>query len=258
MDKEYLAKHNLSEAQKKFQRIVEYVDFNYNIDEAEEPQGNPNMPMGQEGGNGNEMPIDAPEEPNMGGMQNIPDQEIGGEQDTSQGVAEFTPQGGEGNPNIPQYQEDPTPEGMESEEEEVIDVDDLTKSQEKTEHDVKHLDNKIEKLIGLIDKVQSDIDANNQHIEDLKKEFEKRNPTQVEKMTLRAKKGYPYNQTPESFWDKKEAEGDYSVESDNDGENDARYKITKGDIDRATDWASIYKSIDNGTFNQSLRDILSF
>ena len=147
--------------------------------------------------------------------------------------------------------------GEEGDDEEVIDVDELVDTQDETKAKVAKLDGKIESLIQIITKLESGLDQNSAHMEELKKEFEKRNPTQVEKMTLRAKKGYPFAESPDEYWAGKEAEGDYSPESDNNGVGDERYAITKNDVDNITDWDSIYKSIGNGDFHQDLKSILS-
>ena len=79
------------------------------------------------------------------------------------------------------------------EEDDVIDVDDLTKAQEKTNDkvnsvgkDLGKVDTRIEKLLGAIETLQGMFDKNNQEIADLKSEFEKRNPTQTEKLNLRS------------------------------------------------------------------------
>ena len=210
---------------------------------------------------GGGMPGGAPMGGGMpGGDQNAmggsPD---GGQAPAPQGSEEPQSNGVEGfNPQVPDpsMQQAPAPE--ENSDEEVIDVDDLTKSQEKAESKITDVEGKIERLMSLIDKVEADIDRNNASMEQLKQEFEKRNPTQVEKMTLRAKQGYPFTQSPDDYWEKKEAEGNYSPEDDNNGEGEQRYTITKDDVNNITDWDSIYKSIDKGDFHQSLKDILNF
>ena len=201
-------------------------------------QGGDPMGGGMTGGDPNAMGV----APNAGGQAP--------EDTPSNGVEGF-------NPQVPDPNMGQTPAQEESDEE-VIDVDDLTKSQENSEKKITDVEGKIEHLMSLIDKVEADIDRNNANMEQLKQEFEKRNPTQVEKMTLRAKQGYPFTQSPDDYWAKKEAEGNYSPEDDNNGEGQERYTITKDDVNNITDWDSIYKSIDKGNFHQSLKDILNF
>lgn len=273
MDKEYLNKHNLTESQKRFQSILEYVvGGSSNVIREAGPQdedpnampGGPDMGGGMPQQGGPDMGGGAPMDPSAGGgmpPQGGPDAggeapmgedpnaapggpDMGGE---SQGVAEFNPQGA-------------APGGEDGQglgpDDEVIDVDELVDSQDETKSRVNRLSGKIESLIDMISKFEKDIDSNNQHIEELKQEIEKRNPTQVEKMTLRANKGYPFSQSPDEYWANKQAEGEYSPESDNDGVGDERYAITKSDVDGISDWDSIYKSIEDGSFHQDLKDIL--
>lgn len=287
MDKKFLEEHNLMEAAKRSRMIMEYMSgANANVFEddtpaeddmpaegpnaggAPAPGGDPGM-GGAPGGDpgmggapggdpamggapgGDPAMGGAPAGPDAGGAPmdgGMPGGDPGMGGDGSQGVEGFQPQG-EQQPMVPQ-------DGAPGEDEDIINVDDLTDSQEHTENKVDHLSSKVEKLIGMLDKFEADIDANNQHIEQLKQEFEKRNPTQVEKMTLRANKGYPFTDTPEDFWDRKEAEGTYSPDPDNNGIDDQRYQITKDDIDNVNDWNSIYKSIKNGDFHQDLSDLL--
>ena len=273
MDKQYLKEHNLTEAQKRFQSILEYVqtDSSHTLQEADPqgpPQGGPDpmadgpQPGGPQGGDpmgggmpgGDPMGGGAPGADQMGGAPQGGDPSMGGapDQNAPQGVEGFEPQGA-----------DPMGGGMPApdeggEDEEVIDVDELVDAQDDTKVKVAKLDGKIDALIKLIDKFESDIDQNNAHIDELKSEFEKRNPTQVEKMTLRAKQGYPFTESPDEYWADKEQEGNYSPEDDNNGVGDERYQITKNDVDNITDWASIYKSIDDGSFHQDLKDILNF
>lgn len=270
MDKKFLEKHNLTEGQKRFQSILEYVEMrNTNALEEAGPQDENDAPTpGPQGGSdmgGSPMPGGqdmggAPMAggPDMGGgqMPGGPDagtQQPGGPDmgadpnaGGAQGVEGFNPQG-ELPPSMPE----------EGDDEEVIDVDELVDTQDETKAKVAKLDGKIESLIQIITKLESGLDQNSTHMEELKKEFEKRNPTQVEKMTLRAKKGYPFAESPDEYWAGKEAEGDYSPESDNNGVGDERYAITKNDVDNITDWDSIYKSIGNGDFHQDLKSILS-
>lgn len=175
---------------------------------------------------------------------------MGQGEDQSQGVENFNPQVPDQNMQQPPVEEDS--------DEEVVSVEDLTKSQENSEQKIDSVESKIEKLLSLIDKVEADIDKNNSDMEQLKQEFERRNPTQVEKMTLRAKQGYPFNQSPDDYWSEKEKEGNYSPEDDRNGEGDQRYVITKDDVNNITDWDSIYKAIDKGNFHQSLKDLLNF
>lgn len=271
MDKNFLEEHNLTEKQKRFQSILEYIQRGgSDMLEADAPNApDPAMDGGAPApGNAPAMGGDpnagAPApggDPMMGGDPNGAAPAPGGDPamgddpnaaNAQNGVEEFNPQGAAPEPLTS------SPEENSDEDEEVIDVDELVDSQDEAQAKINNLDGKIDALIKLIGKFETDIDKNNAHIDELKQEIEKRNPTQVEKMTLRSDLGEPFNQTPKDFWAQKEAEGNYSPESDNDGVGDKRYEITKNDVDNITDWNSIYKSIDKGSFHQNLKDILNF
>ena len=138
----------------------------------------------------------------------------------------------------------------------IIDVDDLTNSQEETEKKIDALSDKFERLIGMLDGFEKQIDSSNERMETLRAEIEKRNPTPVEKMSIRAKNSYPFNITPDEYWKDKEATSNYSPEDDNNGADDPVYQITKDDIDNISDWNSIYKSLDDK--HGSLRDLFGY
>ena len=126
------------------------------------------------------------------------------------------------------------------EDEEVIDVDDITNAQEKMNNKVNHVgrelgdvDDKIETLLTSLEKMQQMIDNNNQEIAQFKKEFEKRNPTQTEKLNLRSLDSYPFNVNPKDYWDEKgiDPNSNYSGYADNDEPTDKEYIITNSDVD---------------------------
>ena len=203
MDKQYLAEHNLLEAQKKFQKIVEYSFMGgKTVDEAGDPN-DPNAGAPTPGGDPS-MGGAPGGDPSMGGGIPGGDPSMGGAPaedgaaEGSQGVPEFQPQVGDpsmgGAPGG-----DPS---MGEEDEDVIEIDDLTDSQKATEEKVDKLSDKLdrlEKFLDAFDKIESNIQANTEHLEQLRQDFEKRNPTQVEKMTLRAKQGYPFSQSPDEY-----------------------------------------------------------
>lgn len=184
----------------------------------------------------------APQDPGMAGGD--PSME-GGEAQPPQG---FSPQGEQPEQLGATPETDPN-----AEEEEVIDVDDLTDSQEETEKKIDALSDKFERLIGMLDGFEKQIDSSNERMETLRAEIEKRNPTPVEKMSIRAKNSYPFNITPDEYWQDKEATSNYSPEDDNNGADDPVYQITKDDIDNISDWNAIYKSLDDK--HDSLRDL---
>lgn len=241
MKKELLNNKVLCENYKNFRRLVEYSTLGSTNIMAEAGEENQNDPMN--GAN-----------PSMGG-NDMADPMAGGDPSMDGGEAQppqgFNPQGGE------QEQLGATPEtDPNQEEEEVIDVDDLTNSQEATEKKIDALSDKFERLIGMLDGFEKQIDSSNERMETLRAEIEKRNPTPVEKMSIRAKNSYPFNITPDEYWKDKEATSNYSPEDDNNGADDPVYQITKDDIDNISDWNSIYKSLDDK--HDSLRDLFGY
>jgi hypothetical protein len=122
----------------------------------------------------------------------------------------------------------------------TIDVEGLTNAEEKLNvkqnklgRDFAKVDNKIEKLIDTIANLQTALDGNNNELMALKAEFEKRNPTQTEKLDLRgAIDSYPFNVRPDDFWANKMKErGNYEVYADNDKSTEDQYAITASDIE---------------------------
>jgi hypothetical protein len=178
---------------------------------------------------------------------------MGGEMPQGQGAEGFEPQGQiEQDPNMSQAPIDSV------ENEEVIDVDELTDSQEDTEKKVDALTSKFDKLFQMIGSFEEKIKQSDENINALKQEIEKRNPTQIEKMSMRSKGGYPFNVSPDEYWADKEATSNYSTEDDENGVNQDQYKITKNDVDNMTDWASISKSLDEEGMFKDLKDIFEF
>lgn len=141
---------------------------------------------------------------------------------------------------------------------EVIDVDELTDTQEETEKKVDALSHKFEKLLGSLDSIEkriNNIDAHtNEYLGSLKSEIEKRNPTPMQRLTMRSTKSAPFGMTPNEYMNNYAPEN-YSSESDNNGADDPQYKITKDDIDSFTDYSSIAREFDG---KMGLKDIFGY
>lgn len=142
---------------------------------------------------------------------------------------------------------------------EVVDVDELTQSQETTEFKVDNVDDKLNKVLKIISKFNDAIEANDQKIEDLKKEFQKRNPTAEETLNLRSLTSYPFSERPDEYWKKQQEEHpNYNVISDNDvstADEQKEFEIRKGDIDNFNE-RDIMKSL--GESHIKLSDFLQF
>ena len=254
MDKKFLKENNLLEAHKQFMRLCEwsYTPTSIEEDDDQEQQDMVNNDPNAMGGEGVPPMDDNAQggDPNAMGGEDMPPMDGGmndGAQDANQDAM-----GGEGVPPMDGIAQGGDPNAMGSEDmppmdnmppmedEEVIDVDDITNAQEKMNNKVNHVgrelgdvDDKIETLLTSLEKMQQMIDNNNQEIAQFKKEFEKRNPTQTEKLNLRSLDSYPFNVNPKDYWDEKgiDPNSNYSGYADNDEPTDKDYIITNSDVD---------------------------
>ena len=142
---------------------------------------------------------------------------------------------------------------------EVIDIDELTQSQEETEEKVEDvqvsMEKGFEKLLHVIKKLDNMIDNSSLNMEKLKQEIEKRNPTPLEKLNMRAANdSYPFNVSPSEYWQTKEATSNYRIGGEEE-EDAPQYTITQKDIDNITDFRQISKDLDDSQFNQNLLNI---
>ena len=263
----YLKENNLYEAHEHFMRLSEaYIPTIFPEEEIEEAgedmNQDPNAMGGQDpmGGDPNAAG-GMPQDPNAmggdpnaaGGMPQDPNAAMGG-QDPMGGdpnaMGGGDPMGGEdpnamgGDPMMggeDPMMEDPMADG-EEEDETIVDIDGLTKAQDKLNikqnhigRDLSKVDSRIDTLIDTIGNLLNKVDSNNSEIEALKAEFEKRNPTQTEKLNLRSLDSYPFNVKPNEYWDEKAKEGGYEAYADNDEPTTKEYLITNDDVDNPTD-----------------------
>lgn len=251
------------ETKKRLQSLLEYTVMPYNggIDEEGNDQENQaqdaQMQSGEEGmaqdagmtGNADQLPIGDPTR----GQEGI------GATNTPEG---FSPQVGNdasfggGDISNSDFEGDDTP----STEDDVVDISEFTDSQKETEKDIENLDNKFSAIIKQLGSFEELIRQNDAKIEDLKAEFEKRNPTQIEKLSMRSAKGYPFNTSVDDYWKEKESTSNYTPDDDNNGKGQGQYVITKNDINGGVDWKSISDSMDDDDFmyNQTLNGVLKY
>ena len=251
MNKKYLKENNLYEAHKQFMRLCEwsYMPLEEEGDEEQDPnaggmppmddmQGDPNMGGEDMGG---EMSMDG-QDPNAGGMPpmdgeqgdpNMGGEDMGGEMPMD---GQDPMMGGEGMPPM----DDPMMDDEMGEDEEVIDVDDITNAQEKMNdkvnvvgQDLGKVNDKIEALMQSLSNMEQMINNNNAEIASFKQEFEKRNPTQTEKLNLRSLDSYPFNVNPKEYWKEKgiDPNSNYSGYGDNDKPTTQEFEITNNDVD---------------------------
>ena len=277
---------NNSEFLKKYKRcLYEYVNAagSYDVsEEGEEEMGG--APMDGGPAMGGEGPNDGMEgmggdpamggDPSMGGgdpnagMEGMGgDPAMGGDPSMGggQGPEGFDPQGGDPNAGMEGMGGDPGMTGGETmqSDDEVIDVDDLTKSQEQAEKKIDKMNDKFEKLMGAVETLiaqnkemeRREAEAKAEFQAEFQAELEKRIPTPKQRMTMRSTKSAPYSMSPNEYMNNYAPEN-YSDADDNNGADDAQYQITKDDIDRFTDYNSIAKDLD--IEHQGLRDILGF
>ena len=279
-----IKQYKLEEAVKRIQKINEYTFYDSTmVEDDQDPNAmgaDPNggmPPMGADpnmmGGdpNGGMPPMDDPNamggDPNaMGGDPNGGMPPMGGDPNAMGG--DPNAMGGDPNGGMPPM-DDPNMMGgegiedidMETEQsgDEVVDVDELTQSQEATEFKVDNVDDKLNKVLKIISKFNDAIEANDQKIEDLKKEFQKRNPTAEETLNLRSLASYPFSERPDEYWKKQQQDHpNYNVISDNDvstADEQKEFEIRKGDIDNFNE-REVMKSL--GESHIKLSDFLQF
>lgn len=264
---QYLTENNLMEAHKHFMRLSE-AWMPLPEDAVVEEDGEDEMPqdpsMGGEdpmaGGDPNAAGADpmaggdpnaaGGEDPMAGGDPNAAgaDPMAGGEDPMAGGadpMAGTDPMAG----GAPMDAMPPAPEDDGT----TIDIDGLTKAQEKLNvkqnqvgRDLGKVDSRITALIDTIGKLTTALDMNNSEIEKLKGEFEKRNPSQTEKLNLRSLDSYPYNVKPTEYWQDSARRGGYEVYGDNNEPTTQEYKITNDDVDNVPqDIADTFFNIDD-------------
>lgn len=261
MGKELYESKVARDAAKRFRMLCEYSFM------AEEGDGE-DMP--QENGGGDMPQSNTPTPDDMGGGQGMDDAnaQSGIPGNDEGGAPGFNPQEGAGmapenGGDIPEI--DGMPNDMDTEamqpEDEVIDVDELTSSQEETEEKVDDIhitmEKGFEKLLKVVSRLDKMIDMNTSNIENIKQEIEKRNPTPMEKLNMRgANDSYPFNIKPNDYWKEKEATSNYRIGGE-DEPDAVQYTITQGDIDNVTDFKRISKELESDAFNQNLMNIFN-
>lgn len=253
--------------------IERFNKYSGNLSEEENitPQGNDQMAQdnGQMGQNGmgddmsGQNMDNSTDDFGQNGMDNGQETNMGGTDAEPQKPEGLNPQNmDDGNEGLDNGNETDTFQNQnETEDEDVeeIDVDELVDSQDETNKKIdvllKRFTKAAEKMVSATSKISDKFDEIDQKVKTLEGEIIKRNPTPVEKMTLRSANSYPFNVSPKNYWEKKEMTSNYSPESDNNGEDDPQYKITKGDIDNMTNYYAYAKEMDKAN---KLSNILNF
>ena len=258
----------LEESKKRFQQILEFTYYGRGqrlMGEAGDEQQDANLDQtSNEGGVGemqpNEMqPNDMPPMDNQGGDMNTNDV---APQDGATGMPDNNVQAPQGfNPqdtgdNVNDISQEDFASDV-SPDDNVVDVSELTDTQKETEEKVEKFGDKFDEIFKVLGQWEELLKSNNEKIEDLKAEFEERNPTQVEKLSMQTAKSGPFNVKPEEYWNEKEKTSNYSTDNDNNGVEQGLYVITKNDVDGTTDWKSIADSIsDDVMYRPTLKNTM--
>ena len=247
----YLKENNLLSAHEHFMKLSESYVPNFpeeEVDEADDQGAQDPSAMGSDPSQDpSTMGGDMSQDPNAMGVDPSQDHSaIGGDPSMGNDMSQDPSMGAD-----PSAMGGDESEGQDDGD--TIDIDGLTRAQDKLNvkqnhvgMDLSKVDTKIKTLIDTIQNLQDKLDANNSEIESLKSEFEKRNPTQTEKLNLRSLDSYPFNVKPNEYWEKKARQGGYDTYSDNDEPTSKEYVITNNDVDNPTrDVADTFFKIDD-------------
>ena len=277
MDKKFLEKKGLLKEAKRFNYIMEYVsgmdrvvdEVDGNGDGLDDATGMADPAAGGAmgadpmagGAMGAQDPTmaggAAPADPMAGGAAPAPGADPSA---AAGGVPGFDPQpvGNDEDPNATAEEsfDEATPDNPQQggEDEEVIDVDELVDGQKRNEEAIDKLTDKFERFLEKFSEFQGELKSNADFMENLQSEFEKRNPTSVEKLTMRSLQSKPFQETPEEYM-ANDAPENYSPEDDNNGVGEPRYTITRDDVRNATDYSSIAKTLRDNE-NSTLKTLL--
>lgn len=246
MDKNLIKKYHLEEAQKRFQQICEYTFIT--------------SPTLNEEGENEEQMSDDDNQVQYNFVDNSTNGNISAVQsndtDSNKQDMEEVPTEEEVSMNDEFENEDDLETDSMQTGDEVIDVDDLTQSQEATEIKIDDVDEKLTTLLNVVNKFSAALEQNDQKIMDLKAEIERRNPTEEEKLNLRSQATYPYNVQPQAYWNEKTKKSNYNVIYNNDipTAQEDKYTFTKDDLKNVNDY-NISKSLED--YNE-LSDFITF
>lgn len=264
MDKKFLQEHGLIDAQKQFTKLYEYTYITSDdlTNEADDDENGDdlddfNMPQQDDNNDGNAVDMDQSNNTNGNDDELTNDDNSFDPNDFQQDDSNNNNQGGVEGLDVNKNAEADADNEISTEQDgdEVIDVDDLTKAQEDSEDKIDSLSLKIDKFMDYINSVDDLINKSNDKIDNLKAEIEKRNPTQIEKLSMQTQNSYPFNIRPEDYWKNKERTSNYRTDDDENGVNQGQYVITKNDVNGDTDWRSISKSLDDDDLHPTIDSI---
>lgn len=236
--KNLIEQYNLDNVKKRLDEINGYIA---RMDEEGEQNPNP-----EQGGEMDDMPQQQGAEQQMRqpmGQDNMQNGDVPPAEATADNTADMTmPEtGGEEEDymevdDIEPEDEDAVETDIETEDDEVIDVDDLTTSQENTEIKIGELNQNLSTLLSVVNDLKDAIDNNDKKVDELRKEYERRNPTAAEKTDIRRRMGAPYDTTASGYWEVKadQMNNDNMVDPRQDTDETV-YEITLDDINNIND-----------------------
>lgn len=239
-----LTEQQMNEGKKRFTKLLEYSFVNQEEDLLLDEDEDDEAPQPQE------EPISQGQEDNM--VQ--PELETAPEQ----------PQGEElpvelGQEQAPQQPELELPVDDTQAGEVEIDVTDLTNKQEDIGQKVESMSTQTTEMMKLLasltDKVENIIQTTNSEMTKIKDEIVRRNPIKQEILQKRVVVSDPFNETPEKYWEKKQAQGQYRLEDD---DKQDEYEIKASTLD--SNPRDVYKSfgLSDDEINQSLEKVFRF
>ena len=140
----------------------------------------------------------------------------------------------------------------------VVDVSQITDSQQQTNDEMQQLKDKFEQMIQASDKVVQTMEKLAQTAEDNQKELQnvkddlaQRVPTEIEKLKGRKTFSEPFGNTVDDYWKNRPRGDKYDMYPDNE-EEEQEYVLRKSDIENINP-QTVYNS-----FNQKLSDLVKF
>lgn len=273
MDKKFLEEKGLLKEAKRLNYIMEYIaggensieEVDGNGDGLDDATGMADPMAGGAAAGGMDPMAGAAAggmDPMAGGAAGGMDPMAGGaaagaDPNAAQGVPGFDPQQASAEDPTATTQEsfdEATPDQSNNDDEEVIDVDELVDGQKRNEEAIDKLTDKFERFLEKFSEFQGELKSNAEFMENLQSEFEKRNPTSVEKLTMRSLQSKPFQETPEEYM-ANDAPENYSPADDQNGVGEPRYTITRDDVRNATDYSSIAKTLRDNE-NSTLKTLL--
>lgn len=236
----------LNEAKSRMKKLYEYSFYRNGVFEDGDGNDTNPQPSPESDMNGQDMPDTNGNQPMP---QNSADNGIGEQSDDVDG-ANLAPNAGmnDTNDNVGGVMNNGAEDSMMGDmdtqpgvDDDVVDITELTDSQDEISatqdemaDQMSDVDQKLVTLMKVVDKFVQTLDAQDNKINDLKKELIKRNPTEEETMNVRLNAGgNPFGQKPEEFWEKfKDINNHYNITTNNKA---PQYQIRKSDIDNFND-----------------------